>query len=52
MGSISLQPELKEDQRTLKLDEHFLDQIKTGYCGRIQVSYMSRQAEVADKIQR
>ncbi|KAI4902132.1 hypothetical protein NFI96_025541 [Prochilodus magdalenae] len=41
LGSISLQPELKEEQRNLKLDGEFLDQIKTGYCRRIQIDMKS-----------
>lgn len=39
MGSNSLQPELKEELKTLKLDEDFLDQIKNAYCNRLQVRY-------------
>ncbi|XP_036429448.1 exocyst complex component 3-like protein 4 [Colossoma macropomum] len=41
MGSISLQPELKEEQRTLTLDRDFLDQIKTGYCSHLQADVRS-----------
>lgn len=37
MGSSSLQPELKEDQRVLSLDKDFLNQIKVKYCSRLQV---------------
>lgn len=36
MGSSSLQPELKEDQRVLTLDKNFLNKIKDKYCGRLQ----------------
>ncbi|KTF93849.1 hypothetical protein cypCar_00032092 [Cyprinus carpio] len=36
MGSSSLQPELKEDQRVLTLDNDFLNQIKDKYCSRLQ----------------
>ncbi|XP_048060344.1 exocyst complex component 3-like protein 4 [Megalobrama amblycephala] len=36
MGSCSLQPELKEDQRVLSLDKDFLNQIKVKYCSRLQ----------------
>ncbi|ROK15755.1 Exocyst complex component 3-like protein 4 [Anabarilius grahami] len=36
MGSCSLQPELKEDQRVLSLDKNFLNQIKIKYCSRLQ----------------
>ncbi|XP_072533016.1 exocyst complex component 3-like protein 4 isoform X2 [Salminus brasiliensis] len=41
LGSISLQPELTEEQRTLKLDEDFLNQIKTGYYSRVQAEMRS-----------
>lgn len=37
MGSSSLQPELKEDQRALPVDKDFLNQIKDKYCARLQV---------------
>ncbi|XP_051504481.1 exocyst complex component 3-like protein 4 isoform X2 [Myxocyprinus asiaticus] len=36
MGSCSLQPEMKEDQRVLPLDKDFLTQIKSKYCSRLQ----------------
>ncbi|XP_052007576.1 exocyst complex component 3-like protein 4 [Xyrauchen texanus] len=36
MGSCSLQPEMKEDQRVLPLDKDFLNQIKSKYCSRLQ----------------
>ncbi|XP_046692983.1 exocyst complex component 3-like protein 4 isoform X2 [Silurus meridionalis] len=36
IGNKSLQPELKEELKTLNLDSHFLDQIKKAYCNRIQ----------------
>ncbi|XP_016368056.1 exocyst complex component 3-like protein 4 [Sinocyclocheilus rhinocerous] len=36
MGSSSLQPELKEDQRVLTLDNDFLNQIKDKYCACLQ----------------
>ncbi|KAK7148916.1 hypothetical protein R3I93_013057 [Phoxinus phoxinus] len=36
MGSCSLQPELKEDQRVLPLDKDFLNLIKVKYCSRLQ----------------
>lgn len=39
MGSNSLQPELMEELKTLKLDDDFLDQIKDTYCDRLQVRY-------------
>ncbi|XP_017319299.1 exocyst complex component 3-like protein 4 isoform X1 [Ictalurus punctatus] len=41
MGSNSLQPELKEELKTLKLDEDFLDQIKNAYCNRLQADVRS-----------
>lgn len=37
MGSTSLQPEVKEDNRALPLDNDFLNQIKMKYCNRLQV---------------
>ncbi|XP_026877488.1 exocyst complex component 3-like protein [Electrophorus electricus] len=37
MGRISLQPELTDEQRALKLDGVFLEQIKTGYYNCLQV---------------
>lgn len=37
MGSSSLQPALKEDQRALPVDKDFLNQIKDKYCARLQV---------------
>ncbi len=37
MGSGSLQPELKEDQRALPMDKNVLNQIKDKYCARLQV---------------
>lgn len=48
MGSISLQPELKEEQRTLKLDEDFMNKIKTGYCTRVQVEMRSSLDKVIE----
>ncbi|XP_051506633.1 exocyst complex component 3-like protein 4 isoform X1 [Myxocyprinus asiaticus] len=36
MGSCSLQPEMKEDQRALPLDKDFLNQIKSKYCSHLQ----------------
>ncbi|KAG1950583.1 exocyst complex component 3-like protein [Pimephales promelas] len=36
MGSCSLQPELKEDQRVLLLNKDFLNLIKVKYCSRLQ----------------
>ncbi|XP_060781830.1 exocyst complex component 3-like protein 4 isoform X2 [Neoarius graeffei] len=41
MGSDSLQLELKEELKTLKLDDDFLDQIKNAYCDRLQVDVRS-----------
>ncbi|XP_026799522.3 exocyst complex component 3-like protein 4 isoform X1 [Pangasianodon hypophthalmus] len=41
MGSSSLQPELKEELKTLKLDNDFLDQIKNAYCNRLQADVRS-----------
>lgn len=37
MGSNTLQPELKQELKTLKLDDDFLNQIKNAYCDRLQV---------------
>ncbi|KAG9275276.1 exocyst complex component 3-like protein 4 [Astyanax mexicanus] len=48
MGSISLQPELKEEQRTLKMDEDFMNKIKTGYCTRVQVEMKSSLDKVIE----
>ncbi|KAL7890075.1 hypothetical protein AOLI_G00023330 [Acnodon oligacanthus] len=48
MGSISLQPELKEEQTTLTLDGDFLDQIKTGYCSRLQADVRSSLDKVIE----
>jgi len=39
MGSCSLQPELKEDQRVLLLNKDFLNLIKVKYCSRLQVAH-------------
>ncbi|XP_076831754.1 exocyst complex component 3-like protein 4 isoform X2 [Brachyhypopomus gauderio] len=43
MGSVSLQPELKEEQRALTLGGDFLQQIKTGY-------YSCLQAEIKNSL--
>lgn len=39
MGSNSLQPELKEELKTLDLGDDFLDKIKNAYCDRLQVRH-------------
>lgn len=39
MGNESLQPELKEELKTLKLTDDFLDQVKNAYCDRLKVKY-------------
>ncbi|XP_047668681.1 exocyst complex component 3-like protein 4 isoform X2 [Tachysurus fulvidraco] len=41
MGNTSLQPELKEDLKTLKLEDDFLDKIKNAYCNYLQVDVRS-----------
>ncbi|XP_066535890.1 exocyst complex component 3-like protein 4 isoform X2 [Hoplias malabaricus] len=41
MGSISLQPELKEEQRGLNIDGDFLDLIKSRYCNLLQADMRS-----------
>ncbi|XP_060728394.1 exocyst complex component 3-like protein 4 [Tachysurus vachellii] len=41
MGNTSLQPELKEDLKTLKLEDDFLDKIKNAYCDHLRVDVRS-----------
>ncbi|KAK2896476.1 hypothetical protein Q8A67_010964 [Cirrhinus molitorella] len=48
MGSSSLQPELKEEQRTLPLDKDFLNQIKDKYCARLQADMKSSLNRIID----
>ncbi|RXN24792.1 exocyst complex component 3 4 isoform X1 [Labeo rohita] len=48
MGSSSLQPELKEEQRTLPLDKNVLDQIKDKYCARLQADMKTSLNRIID----
>ncbi|XP_043085424.1 exocyst complex component 3-like protein 4 isoform X2 [Puntigrus tetrazona] len=48
MGSSSLQPELKEDQRALPLNKDFLNQIKDKYCARLQADMKTSLNRIID----
>uniref|UniRef100_A0A8C1T9H9 Exocyst complex component 3-like 4 n=2 Tax=Cyprinus carpio TaxID=7962 RepID=A0A8C1T9H9_CYPCA len=48
MGSSSLLPELKEDQRTLPVDKDFLNQIKDKYCARLQADMKTSLNRIID----
>ncbi|XP_016123820.1 exocyst complex component 3-like protein 4 isoform X2 [Sinocyclocheilus grahami] len=48
MGSISLRPELKEDQRALPVDKDFLNQIKDKYCARLQADMKTSLNRIID----
>lgn len=48
MGSGSLQPELKEDQRALPMDKNVLNQIKDKYCARLQADIKTSLNRIID----
>ncbi|XP_059422661.1 exocyst complex component 3-like protein 4 [Carassius carassius] len=48
MGSSSLLPELKEDQRGLPVDKDFLNQIKDKYCARLQADMKTSLNRIID----